>query len=177
MDFEAIVTQRQSCRSYDAARPVEEEKLRRCVAAARLAPSACNSQPWHFTVATGGAARKVGDCTRGMGMNAFTADCPAFVVISEAPYNASAAVGAKVKKQDYRSVDIGIAAAYLTACATELGLGCCIVGWFDEKKLQQLLKTEARVRLVVALGYAKADDPQRKKSRKPEGETATWLSD
>ena len=77
--------------------------------AARLAPSACNSQPYHFYVAVDGTARAVGAATQSLGMNKFAGDCPAFIVVAEQPYNRSAAVGAKLKDQDYRAADIGLA--------------------------------------------------------------------
>lgn len=175
MDFLELVNKRQSCRAYDPARQVEREKLEACLQAARLAPSACNSQPYHFTVATGRAAAQVGACTRSAGMNKFTAEVPAFVVVSEQAYHTVAAVGARVKRQDYRAVDIGIAVAYLTAQATALGISSCILGWFEEKQLQRLLGTRKRIRLVIALGYAKADDPLRPKTRRPAAEMVSWM--
>lgn len=101
MDFLEIAKSRQSCRAYDRSRPVEREKLLACLEAARLAPSACNAQPYHFTLVTGKQAEAVGNCTRSLGMNAFTEAVPAFVVISEEPYNLTAGAGAKVKGQDY----------------------------------------------------------------------------
>lgn len=167
MDFLEIAQQRQSTRNYQKDKPVEQEKLDACLQAFRLAPSACNSQPYHATVATGAFSQQVGAATRGLGMNQFTVNVPAFVVITEASYNFTAGAGAKVKGQDYRSVDIGIAAAYLTAQATALGLGSCMLGWFDQKKLQALLKTKKPVRLVIALGYASPEDPLRPKVRRP----------
>ena len=175
MDYLEIARTRQSCRSYDAARPVEEEKLLACLEAARLAPSACNAQPYHITVAQGVMGQAVGAATRSMGMNGFTREVPVFLVISEAAYNRTASVGSKVKQQDYRSVDIGIAAAYLTAEAQSQGLSTCILGWFDEKTLQALLNTNARVRLIIAIGYARADDALRTKKRKSLEELVTWL--
>ena len=117
----------------------------------------------------------MGDLTRSMGLNGFTPDVPVFVVISEANYNATSAVGAKVKGQDYRSVDIGIAAAYFTAQATELGLSTCIIGWFGEKKLRQLVGAKGMVRLVIAVGYAKEGDALRKKVRKDLETLVTWM--
>ena len=51
-DFLQLVQARQSDRSYDKERPVEPEKLERVLEAARLAPSACNAQPWRFVVIT-----------------------------------------------------------------------------------------------------------------------------
>lgn len=165
--FAELAARRQSCRAYDPARQVEPEKLEACLQAARLAPSACNSQPWHITLAQGSLAAQVGECLRSMGMNKFTAGCPVFAVVTEEGYNPSAAAGAKLKDQDYRSVDIGIMAAHFTLQAADLGLGSCILGWFDEKKLQRLLRTDKRVRLVLALGYPSEGDPLRPKTRKP----------
>ena len=77
-----------------------------------------------------------------------------------------AAMGAKVKKNDYRSMDIGIAVAYLTAEATAQGLSTCILGWLDDSKLRELCHLDAPVRLVITLGYAKEDDKLRDKKRK-----------
>ncbi len=174
MDYLEIARTRQSCRAYDAARPVEEEKLLACLEAARLAPSACNAQPYHITVAQGVAGEAVGAATRSMGMNGFTREVPVFLVISETAYNRTASVGSKVKHQDYRSVDIGIAAAYLTAEAQTQGLSTCILGWFDSKKLRQLLDLKGEPRLVIALGYARTGDPLRSKKRKSLDNLVAW---
>ena len=165
MNFTEIAQTRQSCRSYDEARPVEEEKLTAILEAARLAPSACNSQPYHFTVCQGETAKAVAAATQGMGMNKFSSQAPVLIVISEADYNKSAALGAKVKGNDYRSIDIGIATAYLTAEATAQGLSTCILGWLDDEKIRKICGIDHPVRLVVTLGYAK-DDPLRNKKRK-----------
>jgi nitroreductase len=102
----------------------------------------------------------------GMGMNKFAAQAPILIVISEAPYVKSAALGAKLKGNDYRSIDIGIAAAYLTAEATAQGLGTCILGWLDDSKIRTLCDLDAPVRLVITLGYPKEDDKLRPKKRK-----------
>lgn len=174
MDFLEIASARQSTRSYDLQRPVERERLERCLEAARLAPSACNGQPYHFTIAAGEMAKKVGACTRSFGMNGFTKEAPVFLVISEEPYNKTAAVGARIKDQDYRAMDIGIAAAYFTAEASTQGLSTCILGWFDGKRLQELLGLSRVIRLVIAVGYAKDGDPLRAKVRKSAQELTTW---
>lgn len=166
MNFYEIAENRQSCRNYDAARSIPQEVLEHILAAGQLAPSACNSQPYHFTVCTGEAAKETAKAVQGMGMNKFAGNVPVFVVISESSYNGTAAAGAKVKKNDYRSIDIGIAAAYLTAEATAQGLGSCILGWFDDKKLRTLCHLDQPVRLVIALGYAAEGDPLRTKKRK-----------
>ena len=176
MNFMEIAQTRQSCRAYDENRPVEEEKLNAILEAARLAPSACNGQPYHFTVCRGEAAKEVALSTRGMGgMNKFAVQAPVLIVISEKPYVKSAALGAKVKNNDYRSMDIGIATAYLTAEAAAQGLGTCILGWFDDEKLRQLCGISNPIRLVITLGYPGEKDQLREKKRKPIDELVTWL--
>ena len=166
MDFMEIAQQRQSCRSYDESRPVEDEKLAAVLEAARLAPSACNGQPYKLTVCRGDTAKEVAAATMGMGMNKFASQAPILIVISEMPYVKSAALGAKVKGNDYRSIDIGITCAYLTAEATAQGLSTCILGWLDDSKIRKLCDLEYPARLVICLGYAKAEDKLRSKKRK-----------
>ena len=166
MDFSEIVHKRQSCRSYDSARDVEPEKVTAILEAARLAPSACNGQPYHFTVCRGETALAVAKATAGLGLNKFAVQAPVMIVVSEQPYVKSAAMGAKLQHNAYRSIDIGIATAYLTARATELGLSTCILGWLDDAKIRELCDLDQPVRLVITLGYAKEDDKLRQKKRK-----------
>ena len=166
MNFTEIAQTRQSCRSYDETRPVEQEKLDAILEAARLAPSACNGQPYFLTVCKGETAKAVAAATMGMGMNKFAAQAPVMIVVSEMPYVKSAALGAKVKGNDYRSIDIGIVTAYLTAEATAQGLSTCILGWLDDSKIRKLCGLEYPVRLVICLGYAREDDKLRSKKRK-----------
>ena len=173
MVFLEIAKARQSCRCYDESREVEQEKLDAILEAVRLAPSACNGQPYHFTVCRGSLAKEVASATMGMGMNKFAAQAPVLIVISEEPYVKSAALGAKLKKNDYRSIDIGIAAAYLTAEATTQGLSTCILGWLDDEKLRRLCNLKYPVRLVITLGYAKKTDELRQKKRKNIDELVT----
>lgn len=175
MNFTEIALNRQSCRSYDEDRPVEEEKLLKIMESARLAPSACNGQPYHFTVCRGDLAKEVAKATMGMGMNKFASQAPVMIVVSEESYIKSAAVGAKVKKNDFRSIDIGLATAYLTAEATAQGLSTCILGWLDDDKLRKLCNLDQPVRLVITLGYAKEGDPLRTKKRKALEDLTTWL--
>lgn len=177
MNFTEIAKTRQSCRSYDPTRAVEKEKLDAILESARLSPSACNGQPYHVTVCHGETAKQVAKATQGMGMNKFASDAPVLLVISERPYVASAALGARVKGNDYRSIDIGILAAYITAEATAQGLATCILGWLDDKKLRELCHLDAPVRLVITLGYAKEGDPLREKKRKPLSELASVMED
>ena len=172
MNFTEIANARQSCRSYDAARFVENDKLEAILEAARLAPSACNGQPYHFTVCKGEAAQQVAKATQGLGMNKFANQAPVLIVISEEPYVKSAAMGARVKGNDYRSIDIGIAAAYITAEAAAQGLGTCILGWLDDEKIREICGLKYPVRLVITLGYPQ--DTQHQKKRKDLAELVSY---
>ena len=174
MNFMEIARARQSCRSYDEERAVEPEKIAAMLEAAQLAPSACNGQPYHFTVCRGETAKEVAKATAGLGMNKFATQAPVLIVVSEKPYVKSAAMGAKVKNNDYRSIDIGITTAYLTAEAAAQGLGTCILGWFDDDKIRKLCHLEHPVRLVVTVGYPK-DDAIRPKKRKDISELVTEI--
>ena len=175
MNFYEIAQNRQSCRAYDATRPVEEEKINAILESARIAPSACNGQPYHFTVCRGEAAQKVAKATQGMGMNKFASDAPVLLVISEMPYVKSAALGAKIKANDYRSIDIGIASAYITAEACAQGLSTCILGWLDDAKIREICGLDGAVRLVITIGYAKEGDKLRTKKRKDLSELVTEM--
>ena len=166
MNFKEIAETRQSCRSYDPDKMVEQEKIDQILNSARLAPSACNGQPYLITVCRGEAAKKVAKATQGMGMNKFASDAPIMLVISEMPYIASAALGAKVKKNDYRSIDIGILTAYITAEAAAQDLSSCILGWLDSDEIREICGVDGAVRLVITLGYAKESDTLRAKKRK-----------
>jgi len=174
MNFMEIAETRQSCRSYDANKAVEKEKLEDILRAAQLAPSACNGQPYKITVCTGENAKAVAAACTGMGMNKFAAQAPVQLVISEMPYVKSAAAGAKLKKNDYRSIDIGIVSAYLTAEAAAQGLATCILGWFDDSKLRGICDLEYPVRLVITLGYAAEGDKLRVKKRKELSELVAY---
>ena len=176
MDFMEIANARQSCRSYDENRTVEPEKLQSVLEAARLAPSACNGQPYVLTVCTGEKAKEVALLTRGMGgMNKFAVQAPVCIVVSEGAYVRTAALGAKVKGNDYRSIDIGIMTAYLTAEAAAQGLSTCILGWLDDEKIRQVVGTNSATRLVITLGYAAEGDKLRAKKRKELGELVRFL--
>ncbi len=176
MNFKEIAKNRQSCRNYDATRTVEKEKLDAVIEIAALAPSACNAQPYRITVCTDDTAKAVAKATQGMGMNKFAGDAPVMIVLSEGEYNTTAAAGAKIKKNDYRSIDIGILTAYITAQATELGLATCILGWLDDKQIRKICSLDSPVRLVIALGYASKDDKLREKKRKPTSEFVNFIN-
>lgn len=175
MNFREIAEYRQSCRAYDSDKAVENEKLQAILEVARLSPSACNGQPYRITVCKGESAKKVAKATEGLGMNKFASEAPVMLVISEMPYVRSAAAGAKLKHNDYRSIDIGILSAYITAEATAQGLSTCILGWLDDAKLRAICGVSGQVRLVITLGYAKDSDKLRAKKRKEMCELVSFI--
>ena len=177
MDFVEFVSTRQSDRAFDASRPVEREKIDRIIEAVRLAPSACNAQPWHLIVVDEPELKnKVADATssRALGMNHFTKQAPLHIVLVEEKVNLSSGVGGWLKKKDYAQLDLGIAAAHIALAAHAQGLGSCIVGWFDEKKMRQLLgiPDSKRVWLDIVIGYS--TQPLRPKKRKERGTIASF---
>lgn len=176
MNFMEIANARQSCRSFDSDRPVEPEKIRAILEAGRLAPSACNGQPYHITVCTGETAKEVAKTTTDLavGINKFVPQAPVLLAISDRPYVKTAALGAKLKKIDYRSIDMGILAAYMTAEAAVQGIGSCILGWVSSEKVQELCGADGPVRLIIALGYPGEKDHPRQKIRKELDELVTY---
>lgn len=175
MNFIEIAEARQSCRKYNPNRTVEEEKLNAVLEAGRLAPSACNSQPYHITVCRGNAAKAVADKVTGMGLNGFAKDVPVMLVISEDAYSPSAALASKRKGNDFRSMDIGILCAYLTAEAEAQGLASCILGWFVDAAVRQICQLDQPVRLIITLGYAVDGDPHRTKKRKDPSDLISYV--
>lgn len=171
MDFSQLIAARQSVRRYSD-RPVEPEKLDRLVEAVRLAPSACNAQPWTLLLVDEPVLRtEVAKATFGKGLsfNRFALQAPLIAVLVIEPPPLTVRLGALIKGRQLPLIDIGIAAAQLCLQATELGLGSCMLGWFDEQKVKQLLNIPRRRRigLLITLGYAEQDYPLRSKQRKP----------
>jgi nitroreductase len=168
-DFLDIIRTRQSVRGY-LDQPVEQEKLDRCIEAARLAPSACNAQPWKFIVVHEPVLKeKVARATRSdlLSMNHFTIQAPVLVVVVLEKGNLSSRFGQTVKDIDYPLIDLGIATAHFVLQATAEGLGTCILGWFDERKVKKLLSIPSgkRPRLILTLGYPSNPEIRPKKRK------------
>ena len=169
MTFLDLVSSRQSVRAFDPDRSVEKEKIERIIEIARLAPSACNAQPWSFVVVDDPELKnKVADATssRVLGMNHFTKQAPVHLLLVEEKVNISSGIGGWIKKKDFAQMDLGIVAAHIVLAAEAEGLGTCIVGWFDEDKVKDLLHIPAskRVWLDIVIGYG--TQPLRNKNRK-----------
>jgi len=169
MSFLELLKKRESIRKFIDKR-VERDKIERCLEAARLSPSACNSQPWRFIVVDDPKLKqRIAESTfsKVIYFNKFTVTAPAFVIIVAENRNLSSKFGGMVKDLPYYLIDIGIAAEHFCLQAVEEGLGTCMLGWFNEKKLKELLEIpkKERIALVIAFGYHENAEP-RKKIRK-----------
>lgn len=174
--FLELVQNRQSDRSY-LDKPVEKEKIERILEAARLAPSACNGQPWKFIVVTDAEKRNlVADAatSKMLSMNHFSKQAPVQLVLVEENSNFTSTVGGWATNKHYPHIDLGIAASHICLAAADEGLGSCMLGWCDEKKVRKALDIpkNKRVMLVILLGYSA--QPLREKKRKTTEEIVNW---
>ncbi len=170
MEFLALAQQRFSVRKYKN-QPVEKEKIMRCLEASWLAPSASNSQPWTFIVVDDPELKEqvAGETySKLVSFNKFVQKAPVIVAIVIEKPKLITQVGAQIKNKEYPLIDIGIAAEHCCLQAAELGLGTCMLGWFDEKRIKQLLNIprKTRIGLVITLGYPEENAPVRQKVRK-----------
>ena len=171
MTFQELINHRQSVRRYQG-KPVEREKIERIIEAVHIAPSACNSQPWKLIIVDQPDLKnEVAKATfsKTVAFNKFAVEAPVIAVLVIEKAKLIAQIGGSIKNQEYPMYDIGIAAAHFCLQAEELGLGTCMIGWFDEKKIQKLLNIpeKRKVGLVITLGYPPEDYKLRKKIRKP----------
>ena len=158
MNFLDLVRARESVRSYSPRR-VPRDVVDRCLEAARLAPSACNSQPWSFIVVDEEELRRrlAKKAFSGIySMNSFAAGAPVLIVVLTLRSTAAASLGGYFRRTKYSLIDIGIACEHLVLQAAEEGLGTCWLGWFNEGAVKKLLKLPrlAKIHVIVSLGYA-----------------------
>jgi nitroreductase len=178
MTFLELVRQRQSVRAYNPDRKVEPEKLSRCIEAVRLAPSACNAQPWKLVIVDDPELKeKVAKAATSklLGFNPFTHESPVLVAVVREEPNFTSKLGSVLKDKPYTIMDVGIAVEHFCLQAAEEGLGTCIMGWFDESGVKKLLgiPKKKRVELIIAVGYP-AKEQQREKIRKSTGEISCF---
>lgn len=171
MNFLDLVKLRRSTRQYDD-RPVERDKLDRCLEAARLAPSASNSQPWTFIVVDEPELKsKIAHETYSplVSFNKFVLKAGALVVVVMEKPKLITQVGELIKKKEWPLIDIGIAAEHFCLQAQEEGLGTCMLGWFNEAPIKDLLKipSSKTIGLLIAVGYPSPKEEIREKKRKP----------
>lgn len=171
-----LMGQRQSERKY-LDKPVESEKIEKILQAGRISPSACNGQPWKFIVVNDKTKLKevsAAASAKTLKMNTFVDQAPLLIVIIRERSNLSSRAGALVKDKDYSLIDIGIATASMAYMAAAEGLGSCIIGWLDEKKIRESLSIprSKRVELILSVGYT--DNTLRTKIRKPAEEIISY---
>jgi len=174
MEFSELVKVRQSVRKYTD-QPVEQEKIMKCLETARLSPSANNAQPWKFVVVDDPVLLKqMAGYADSLGMNKFTHEVPVIIAVVLEKPGLMSKMGSAIKDKEYPLMDIGIAVNQFCLQATELGLGTCIIGWFDEKKIIKLLQVDRskRIPLLISLGYP--GTPVRNKIRKPLDVISSW---
>ena len=153
---------------------LRRRKLDRIIEAGRMAPSACNAQPWKFIVVTDPELiGKIAEAASAklIGMNSFVAQAPVLLVVVREKPNFSSKVGATIKNKDYSLIDIGITAENICLQAKAEGIGSCIIGWFDESMLRKFLSIprSKRVELIITLGYSLSEHAgkRRRRLRKP----------
>jgi len=177
MDFSELVKTRQSVRKFDN-KPVDREVLNKCIEAARLSPSASNSQPWKFVMVDNpDLVKNIASCTYNsiVKFNKFTDSAAAFAVVVMETGTFASKAGAIFTNTDYALMDMGMAVEHFCLQAAELNLGTCILGWRRQSAIKKLLRIPAnkKVGLVIAIGYEK-DPVIRKKIRKPIKEMSSY---
>lgn len=168
-EFLKLALIRQSVRGY-LSTPVEKDKIERCLEAARIAPSACNAQPWHFIVVDKPELKNelaALTTTKMIPMNHFTLQAPVHVVVVMEPANITSTIGSVIRDKPFTLIDVGIAAEHFCLQAAAEGLGTCMIGWFNEKKVKKLLKIPASKRavLIITLGYASSPEIREKRRK------------
>jgi nitroreductase len=167
-DLLTTMKKRRSVRDYTD-KPVEEEKIRDVVEAARIAPSSCNSQCWRFVVARGETRDEI--VKKGLGglaiPNRWVKTAPVIIVACADLNLLTHKIGARIKGIEYHMLDMGIAIEHLVLRATELGFGTCWIGWFNDREIHRILKIPGGVKIVtlLSLGYPKEALKEHKKQR------------
>ena len=143
MELMEAITKRYSIRDYDE-RPVPEEKLRKVLEAARLAPSASNRQQWKFIVVRESKRRQ--ELARAAGGQTHVARAPVVIaaVATMPDYVMTCGVPAY-------AVDLAIAIDHMTLAAVDEGLGTCWIGAFSQDEAREILQVPESCRIVTIL--------------------------
>lgn len=172
MDLSGLIEQRYSVRRYRE-QGVRRELIEECLEAARLAPSACNSQPWYFWISSGYEKSIPLSETAFSGiysMNSFARQAPVLILVGRERAKYAARMGGLFRGTQFSLIDIGIACEHFSLKATELGLGTCWFGWFNEKAVKNLLKLGRTVKLdlIISLGYSASENVPAKQRKSTE---------
>jgi len=175
-----LLKHRKSIRDF-LDRPVERKEIMMCLEAARLAPSACNSQPWRFIVVDDKQLKnKLCDAAFSgiYSVNAFCKMAPVVGVVISEKSKFLARIGGMFRGTKYYLIDIGIAIEHFVLQAEELGLGTCWIGWFSEGALKPILNIPQRkkIDIIIALGYYDRGKLGPEHGREPIDKTASFNS-
>jgi len=178
MEFIELVRKRKSTRKYSK-KTIPDEVLEKCLEAARLAPSACNAQPWKFIIVKANQLKEriVRECFNGVyAINSFVKKANVLVIVVRQRANYKSRLGGKFRNVDYSLIDIGIACDHMTLQAEELGLGSCWIGWFKEKALKKILDIpeKDKIDVIISLGYPE-EEYLKPKKRKTLDETREYI--
>lgn len=178
MRFEELQAKRESCRIYSD-KPVSRETLTHLVEVAHWSPSGCNAQPWHFIIVDEPEAHaKVVDAFDDDGLTGcpWGSKVPAFIIICEDEAHLKPGIGERYGAQHFAKMDIGMAAMALCYEAADLGLGTCMIGTLNQRKLHEAfgIPEERYIRLVITVGYPAREGEPRRKTRKSLEEIVTY---
>lgn len=167
-NFLNLVKKRFSCRKFIAGKKIEKELILTCIEAARLAPSASNSQPWKYVVIENDKIKQEVVKCLSIGptkFNQFAGDASNIIVVVEEPKNLELTIGQAILGRSFADFDIGLSVMQFCLQATELGLATCILGIFDEKSIKRILKIPKNKKIVViiALGYPDQEATEKKR--------------
>ncbi len=175
-----LLKHRKSIRDFSD-RPVERKKIMMCLEAARLAPSACNSQPWKFIVVDDKSLKNK-LCRAAFGgiysMNSFCKKAPVIVVIVSEKFKFLTGICGMFRGTKYYLIDIGIAGEHFVLQAEDLGLGTCWIGWFNERAVKSILKIPRlkKIDTLIALGYYDREKLGPEHDREPIDKIASFNS-
>jgi len=160
MNFLELVKKRRSIRNYSS-KPVPRDAIDRCLEAARVAPSACNSQPWSFIVLDDEDFKnRVVEVafSAPYSLNSFAKKAPVLIVVVTERSRYITKLAGYFRGMQYSLVDIGIACEHLVLQAEEEGIGTCWLGWFNEKAVKKILRIPKRkkVDIIISMGYAES---------------------
>lgn len=157
---------RQSVRAFTD-EPVSRNDIMTCLKTARIAPSACNSQPWKFVVADDPEVLKkvaLAITDNGIGINQFANTAPTLIAVVEEEA-LLIRKGGKAPNDKWARFDLGHTTELFCLQAAELGLGTCIMGAFNEEKMHEALNIPKDRRICVMLAVGHPSGTIREKTR------------
>lgn len=178
MNFLELTQKRTSCRSYKSDE-IPDDIINYCLNAARLAPSACNKQPWRFVVVKNAETRKK-LCKKGLlaGLPMpWAKQAPVIVALCAKKETLVHKLAAAMSGVKYHLIDCGIAGEHFVLAAEEKGLGTCWIGWFKEKQVKKILNIPKDIEVVslIIVGYPeKVTPPRSRKSLSEISSTDSW---